>query len=88
VLNAGVPLKYEIRYSKFIVCDLSGHRNGVYYEAGYGAALNKEVILTCRDDCFEKMHFDVAQINTIRWSDEEDLKLKLCKRIEATIGKR
>jgi hypothetical protein len=85
--NQIVPeILFEIQRSKFVVADLTGHRNGVYYEAGYSQALGKEVILTCKDDDFKSRHFDVAQINTIRWIDEDNLYNSLMKRIEATVG--
>ena len=77
---------YEIKRSKFIIADLTGHRPGVYYEAGYAQALGKEVILSCKEKDFKKRHFDIAQINAIRWSDEKDLYEKLMKRIESTVG--
>lgn len=87
--NQIVPeILYEIRRSRFIVADLSGHRNGVYYEAGYAQGLGKEAILTCKESDFKERHFDVAQISTIVWKDEEDLYKKLLKRIEVTVGKR
>ncbi len=87
--NQIVPeIFYEIRRSTFVIADLTGHRNGVYYEAGYAQALEKEVILACRSDDFEKKHFDVAQKCMIQWNDENDLYLRLKRRIEATVGKR
>jgi len=87
--NQIVPeIFYEIQRSKFLVADLTGHRNGVYYEAGYAQGLGKEVILTCKDEDFKNRHFDVAQISTIVWKDEDDLYERLTKRIEATVGKR
>ena len=79
---------YEIKRSKFIVADLTGHRNGVYYEAGYAEALGKEVILTCKKDAFDEIHFDVAQKSTIVWANEDDLYEKLLRRIEVTVGTR
>ena len=79
---------YEIQRSKFLIADLTGHRNGVYYEAGYAQGLGKEVILTCNEDDFKERHFDVAQISTIVWSNTDDLYARLLKRIEATVGKR
>ena len=79
---------YEIQRSKFLIADLTGHRNGVYYEAGYAQGLGKEVIFTCSEKGFRKRHFDVAQISTVVWKDEEDLYKRLIKRIEATVGKR
>ena len=86
--NQIVPeILYEIKQSVFVVADLTGHRNGVYYEAGYAGALGKEVILTCNEEDFEKRHFDISQQNIIKWKDENELYEKLLKRIESTVGK-
>lgn len=76
----------EIDDSEFVIADLTGHRGGVYYEAGYAMAKGKTVILICRDG--EKTHFDVAQINTIYWQNEEDLFERLVRRIRATVGEK
>ena len=35
----------EIKRSRFIVADYTGHRGGVYYEAGFAAGLGLPVIL-------------------------------------------
>ncbi len=84
--NQIVPEIYkEINDCKFVVADLTGQRGGVYYEAGYAVAKNKELILCCKEG--ENPHFDVAQINTIFWENERDLKERLIKRIKATIGR-
>ena len=40
----------EIRRSRFMVCDLTGYRGGVYFEAGFAYGLGLEVIYTCRKD--------------------------------------
>lgn len=40
----------EIRRSRFMVCDLTGYRGGVYWEAGFAYGLGLEVIYTCRKD--------------------------------------
>lgn len=74
----------EIDDSEFVIADLTGHRGGVYYEAGYAMAKGKTVILSCRNG--EEIHFDVAQINTIYWQNEEDLFERLMRRIKATVG--
>lgn len=79
---------FEIKRSKFIIADLTQHKPGVYYEAGYGKALNKEIILSCRSDDFSNVHFDLEQQNIIKWENKSELEVKLEKRIEATIGKR
>lgn len=73
----------EINKAEFVIADLTLHRNGVYYEAGFAKGLNKEVIFTCKKDDFENSHFDVKQINTIIWGNEWDLESKLSKRIES-----
>lgn len=78
---------YQIKNSKFIIADLTEDRRGVYYEAGYGEALGKEVILTCRESDFKDIHFDVAQKSIIKWENEEDLEKRLIDRITATVGK-
>lgn len=74
----------EIDASEFVIADLTGHRGGVYYEAGYAMAKGKTVILSCRNG--EETHFDVAQINTIYWQNEDDLFERLMRRIKATVG--
>jgi nucleoside 2-deoxyribosyltransferase len=40
----------EIRRSRFMVCDLTSYRGGVYFEAGFAYGLGLEVIYTCRED--------------------------------------
>ena len=50
----------QIRRSRFMVCDLTGYRGGVYFEAGFAYGLGLDVIYTCRDD----------------WTKEEYLKEK------------
>ena len=40
----------QIRRSRFMVCDLTGYRGGVYFEAGFAYGLGLPVIYTCRKD--------------------------------------
>ena len=75
-------LKY-IKDSKFVVVDLTHQNNGAYFEEGYAMGLGKPVIQLCKHDV--KLHFDVAQKNTIMWDNEDDIPEKLCNRIKATI---
>lgn len=75
----------EIKKSKFVIADLTGQRGGVYFEAGYAKALEKDLILCCKKEEQKQVHFDVAQINTIFWENENDLYKRLRKRIESTI---
>lgn len=76
----------EIRRSRFLVADFTGHRGGVYFEAGFAMGLNIPVFFTCRHDAIEDLHFDIRQYNTIAWTDEADLKTRLKNRIIAVIG--
>jgi nucleoside 2-deoxyribosyltransferase len=76
----------EIRRSRFLVADLTGHRQGVYYEAGFARGLDKPVFYSCRDDDKEKIHFDIRQFNCIMWKDCAELMSQLRDRIEAVIG--
>ena len=78
----------EIRKSKFLVADMTGHRGGVYYEAGFAHGLGLEVILTCRTDYFDELHFDLNHYNCIKWSPDklEDFKKALTRRIKAKFG--
>lgn len=76
----------EIRESRFVVCDLTGHRNGVYFEGGFAMGLGIPVIWTCRNDTADGTHFDTEHFNQIRWSTPAELHRKLANRIRATIG--
>lgn len=77
---------YEIRESRFIVAELTGHNNGAYFEAGYALGYGKEVIQVCNKNKFdEDGHFDVKQINTVMWENQDDLYNRLDARIKATI---
>ena len=76
----------EIKESRFVVADLTGHRNGVYFEAGYAMGLGREVIWTCRKQDADETHFDANHFNQIRWETPEELRQKLSNRIRAVIG--
>ena len=73
----------HIRDSKFVVVDLSHGNNGAYFEEGYAMGLGKPVIQLCKHG--ERLHFDIAQMNTIMWDIESDIPEMLCNRIKATI---
>lgn len=86
--NQIVPeMLYEIRQAKFLIAELTNHNNGAYFEAGYALGVGKDVIQVCRKDTFrEDGHFDVKQVNTILWKNQEDLYKRLDARIKATIS--
>lgn len=75
----------QIRKSRFLIADTTGHRNGVYYEAGFAYGLNLPIIWACREDHFKDTHFDVNHNNFIVWKTGEDLYTKLKNRILATV---
>lgn len=78
---------YEIRESRFVIAELTGHNNGAYFEAGYALGYGKEVIQICNKAKFgTDGHFDVKQVNTILWEDTADLTKRLIARIKATIA--
>lgn len=67
---------------KFLVADFTHQNCGVYYEAGYAAALGKTVIHLCREDDFDNVHFDLKQTQFVRWQNEHDLAEKLKAQIK------
>jgi len=76
----------EIRRSRFVIADVTGHRQGVYFEAGFAMGLGLPVIWTCREDHKDKCHFDTRQYNHIFWTEANELREKLGDRIRATVG--
>jgi len=91
--NQIVPeIFYEIQRSRFVVVDVTFPNYGAYYEAGYAQGLGKQVIVCCKKEVFEnkdgkytRPHFDISQKSMVIWEDIEDLKVRLAKRIEATV---
>lgn len=76
----------QIRRSRFVVADFTGHRGGVYFEVGYAMGREIPVIWCCRENELEGLHFDVRQFNCIDWQTPEKLRARLQVRIEAAIG--
>ena len=77
----------EIRKSGPLVADFTGHRGGVYFEAGFGLGLRHPGDFEmCRDDDIGHAHFDTRQYNHITWTTPADLEEKLRARIEATLA--
>ena len=78
----------EIKKSRFVVADFTGHRGGVYFEAGFAMGLGLPVIWTCRNSDLNKLHFDIRQYNCLTWENDslDDFKNKLKNRILAVVG--
>lgn len=75
----------EIRTSRFVVADVTGQRQGVYYEAGFAQGIGIPVIWSCRKDEISSCHFDTRQYNHIAWQNPDELAARLKARINATI---
>ncbi|WP_413557273.1 hypothetical protein [Bdellovibrio sp. HCB209] len=82
----------EIKEAKFIIADFTFNNRGAYFEAGYARALGKHVIHTVMDGHTDgddkegkKLHFDIQQINYIKWSDPKELRERIRDRIKAVI---
>lgn len=75
-----------IRSAQFLVADFTGHRQGVYYEAGFAQGLGRPVIRTCHENDFEKLHFDTRQFLHLKWKTPVDLRTRLADHVLATIG--
>jgi hypothetical protein len=78
-----------IRRSRFLVADLTGHRGGVYFEAGFAMGLGLPVVWTCAEADLASVHFDNRQYNFVLWKPTEiaDFRARLTNRIEATLGR-
>lgn len=78
----------RIKKSRFVVVDFSVPCEGAYYEAGYAAALNKEVIHLFDEREKENgatLHFDISQKSSIFYKSFDELHERLKDRIKATI---
>lgn len=76
----------QIKASKFLVADFTGHSGGVYFESGFALGLDIPVFWTCRKNDMGDLHFDIRQFNCIDWEDSEDLASRLAIRLEAVLG--
>lgn len=77
----------QINSSKFIVADFTGHKGGVYFEAGYAMGIGLPIFWTCKKSDMPELHFDIRQFNCIDWDSPGDLAKRLSARIEAVLGK-
>ena len=89
---------HQLRQSRFVVADLTSHlldsndelgRRNVYYEAGFAAGADLEVIFTCCEDWYDekKVASDIRHFNVVLWDDQDlqrfrqDLKERILARI-------
>jgi hypothetical protein len=76
----------RIKASRFIVADFTGHRHGVYFEAGMMLGLGRTVIWMCKDEELADSHFDTRQYNFINYKSAEEAQKRLYDRIMAIEG--
>jgi hypothetical protein len=76
----------EIRKSRFVVADFTGHKGGVYFEAGYARGRDLPVFWCCREEEAGDIHFDIRQFNFLFWKTPEELQSRLKDRILAVVG--
>ena len=81
-------IEMEIKRSRFLVADVTGGRQGVYYEAGYAMGLGLPVIWCVNSDHTDDMHFDTQQYKHIIWDTAEDMAQELEALVIAAIGER
>lgn len=82
-------IEVQIKQSRFLVADLTKHRGGVYFEAGFARALGKPVFFTCHKNDFDERHFDIQQFFCLDWDWDSlgTLKEKLSGAIENLCGR-
>lgn len=78
----------QIRKSSLLIADVTGHRQGVYFEAGLAMGLGIPVVWTCREDNMKDCHFDTRQYNHIVWDNPDSLRERLRNRILATMPRK
>jgi hypothetical protein len=75
-----VPEIYaRIKKAAFVIADLTEERPNIYYELGLAQGLNKPVVVTAFKGTI--LPFDVADIPTIFWEGQKQLKDKLRERV-------
>ncbi|MGI9013964.1 MAG: hypothetical protein ACR2GY_06925 [Phycisphaerales bacterium] len=58
-----------IRVAPFVVADFTGHRNGVYFEAGFARGLGTPAIHTCRAGELKQAHFEYQATQPRDWGN-------------------
>jgi len=69
----------RIKKSAFIIADLSEQKPNIYYELGFAQGLDIPVVATAKKGTI--LPFDVADIPTIYWDTQKELKTDLEKKI-------
>ncbi len=67
-----------IRECRFLILDITDPNFGAYYEAGYAAGLDKEVIVCCKKEVFEKKVFQCEYLDKVKVENNQELKENGC----------
>lgn len=67
-----------IRECRFLIMDITDPNFGAYYEAGYAAGLNKEVIVCCKREVFERKIFQCEHLDDTKVKEQKDLRENGC----------
>jgi hypothetical protein len=71
----------EIRRARFLVVDVTGARNAVYFEAGFAEGLGIPILWSCQEGHDADMCFDTKQIEHIIWKDPAHMTEQLAAKI-------
>lgn len=81
VLDRIIPEIFSgIERSAFVIADVSELRPNVFYELGYAHGLKKDIIVTA--EAGTELPFDLADVPTIFWEGQKQLKDKLRDKIQ------
>ncbi|MEW9834513.1 hypothetical protein ABUE29_02685 [Mesorhizobium sp. ZMM04-4] len=75
----------SIRRAEFVICDLTGNRPNVFYEAGYAHGLGKLPIYVARKDT--DIQFDIHDYPVIFYENMRELRDGLTARLEGLAAK-
>ena len=75
----------NLKKSSICIADFTEQKDGVYFESGYALGRGQKVLYLCREDWFQKSHFDTNHFPHIIYSDTQDLEKKLDDKIKAWI---
>ena len=81
-------IEHEILNSAFVVADVTGRKQGVYYEAGFARGHGLPVIWSVKAEEMDQVHFDTRQYPHILWTDKAELERELYYRVSMVVGKR
>jgi hypothetical protein len=68
-----------IRYSAFVIADVTELSPNVFYEIGFAQGLGRPVILTAKQGT--SLPFDLVDLPVIFWTEQDELKEKLRRRL-------